>query len=805
MGATVRRQGFLQGRSEGRIELTSSISPQATSVDYFIPDTEAGSSAQAFAAYVRAYAPANTLIVDPFCQSADIVREAVASDHRVIAISFNPLDALRTRLALSSIPAHDLETAVSRVADSLKSGVPLREHLQRLYRTTCPHCGKAAIADYFVWERDGERPSRVHYRCTVCGDTGLRDCDEGDTRVLQEVQPHGLHYWYVLDRVVRREDHARKFAASLLELYTPRNLYVLSNILLKVENLFSGSSVHDYLRLGLLYALDQGNKLHPVPGEPAPSHGPGLHPPAHWVEWNAWQLFEDATRRLAQDQTTTPLTLAASVQDLLPTDTGRITERTGDATRPARAFVGHLTVRQLAPALPPGSVSLIWARPPLHGRTQWAMPYLWTGWLYGHKEAASLWPLVRRRSSDWTWYLKVMRGTLLALQKTLEAGGHMVLISQNKGLAHHEALTLSGAGASLRLESMLYHSPHAEATRPFGGLRGDYRSVWVPGPTAPTFPMSMTDLEERLRDVAVTAAEETLQARGEPAPFARLHCHIWGALARRGILQRVMTSKEPPVALAWLREQTQKALQSEIGSAFVQLWEEPRPGDGEATTEGECLWWLVRAPEGAPLTERVERVVYEALAAGDSTSTAKLLETTYAGFPGLLTPDGEWVLACLRSYGRQIAPGRWVLQDAEQASERAKAREKVLYILQNLGQRWGYEIKLAQGLALRWVQSGQQPVLWAILDTAALSPLHDVPSGARKLAIITDARQDLISLRWRRSPHPRQELVARGWRFIHEQDLMRWSQKQDITLSGLDTLAGPDPLAIQGRTQLPLI
>ncbi len=455
---------------------------------------------------------------------------------------------------------------------------------------------------------------------------------------------------------------------------------------------------------------------------------------------------------------------------------------------------------------------MIWAQPPPHGRTQWALPYLWTGWLYGHAEAASLWPLVRRHSSDRTWYLQAIRGTLLALQKTLQADGHMVLVSQSKGLAHHEMLTLAGAGASLRLESALYHSREPEvATRPFGGLRGDYRSVWVPGSPMPPWPMAMADLVTKLSDVIVAAAEETLQVRGEPATFARLHCHIWEALARRGILQRIMGSKELPSPLDWVREQIQKALQDQVGSTFVQLWEaESHHLLGETVAENECLWWLVHAPDVPPLAERVEQAVYETLAAVEAATTAELLATVYARFPRMLTPNGEWVLACLRSYGQQIAPGRWALQEGEHPSGRAKARERVLYTLQDLGQRWGYEVKLAQGLALRWLQGGKQTVVWAILDTVALSPLLDAASselatGARKLAIISDARTDLMGLRWARSPLLRQELVARSWQFIHEQDLHHWVQQHNLTLSDLDTLVSLDPLAVHGRTQMTLI
>ena len=785
---------------------------RATAVDYFVPGGEANELSQVLTAYLHSYTAAGSLVLDPFCHSPDIVRETVASQRRIISISFNPLDALRTRLALSTIPAREVEAAVTRLGDSPKAGVPLRQHLQRLYRTTCAQCGKEVIADYFIWERGYELPRRVHYHCPACGDAGLRDCNENDAHILQEVQPRGLHYYHILERVVGRESHAKKLTASLLELYTPRNLYVLSNILLKIENLFSGSGVYDYLRLGLLRALEQASKLNPVPGEPAPLHAPGLRPLPHFVEWNAWQLFEESTRQLGQNQPPAPIALAAGIQELLPPGQPPSAEARSSTSAPqsAMAFVGHMTVRELAKVLPPASVSLIWAQPPSQGHTQWALPYLWTGWLYGSEEAAPLWPLVRRRSSDWAWYLQAMRGALLALKEMLQADGHVVLLSQSKGLAQHETLALAAAGASLRLENMLYCSREPEtATSPFGGLRGDHRSVWVPGPSTPPFPMTMAGLTTRLQELAVAAAEETLQARGEAAPFARLHCHIWEALARRGVLQRVMLGRELPSTLDWVREQIQQALQNQVGPTFVQVWaDEPVPAEGAA--ERECLWWLALAPDVPPLSERIERAVYETLVAAGPVALSELLIAVYARFPGMLTPDREWVLACLKSYGQQVAGGRWALREGERPSERAQARDRVLYVLQDLGQRWGYEVKRAEHLALRWIQGEKQPVVWAILDTAALSTLLDaaaggLPAGARKLAVIHDARQDLIRLSWTRSPLLRRKLVGTGWQFIHAEDLYHWSSQHKITPADLDTLVSLDPLAIRQRTQLPLM
>jgi len=111
-------------------------------VDYFIPDAEADMTSHAIAACIDVYTDSDGLIIDPFCQSATIVLEALKAGRRAIAVSFNPLDALRTRLALTAISAREMAAAVTRLADSPKPTATLREHLQRLYRTTCPHCSR---------------------------------------------------------------------------------------------------------------------------------------------------------------------------------------------------------------------------------------------------------------------------------------------------------------------------------------------------------------------------------------------------------------------------------------------------------------------------------------------------------------------------------------------------------------------------------------------------------------------------------------------------------------------------------------
>jgi len=757
-----------------------------TSVGYFILDAEAKTSPHVIAGYVDAYTDAGDLVVDPFCQSPSLVTETVALGRRAVATNFSPLDALCTRQSFFRSSTREVNAATTRLSDSLKLGVSLREHLEYLYRTTCRKCREVVIADYFVWERGLDVPKCVSYHCPACGDAGTRECDDSDETVLPEVKPRGLHYWYVLDRVARHEDDGRQFAASLLELYTSRNLYVLANLVLRIEDLFAESTMLEFLRQVVLSCLKQGSKLNAVPGEPLPPRGTELRPPPRFVERNVWRLFDQVTRQLAEQQPGPRVPLTESVGDVVA----------GTRSSVPAAYVGHMSVRHLVQELPPAGVRLILAHPIPLGRTHWALPYLWTGWLYGHEEAALLWPLAKRQASDWHWYRRAMQATLQALTKTLSSDGHIVFLGQNRDLAYH-----------LRLESVLYHPCEPErAKEPFVGLLGDYRLAWEQGPPVPPWSMPPDELVDKVSEAAVAGAEDILHQRCEPVSFGRLHCAIWQTLAQRGLLQHLLATEEPGHSLLEsLREQIQADMENEIGRTFVQLWE-----DEEGT--GACLWWLSQPCEdGTPLSERVERMVHETLEAVETIGALQFMQTVYSHFPGGLTPDSGWVRACLESYGRQVSHLEWALRDEDRPEQRDAAREVMLQTLDDLGQRLGYEVHTGtDGFDVRWVQAGKDTLGFVALDTTALShlteiPTHDGREGMRMFAVVPLVRQDLLRLRLARSKQLRKRLASTGWRFIRDSDLHEWALESEIVLADLDSLVGLEALAAQDRTQLSLM
>jgi len=186
----------------------------------------------------------------------------------------------------------------------------------------------------------------------------VQECDEADASILQETEPKGLHYWYVLDRVAKREDQGHKFAVSLLELYTPRNLYALYNLVLKAEGLFAGTAGYDLLRLALLRCLDLGSKLNTVRASLQP-----LTPLAcihRRVSWNGASGVCSRTQRASclSNNPSRPWPWRIVVKAVV----APVSEASAGVQGPDRAFVGHMSVRQLASSLPPASAKLILSR-----------------------------------------------------------------------------------------------------------------------------------------------------------------------------------------------------------------------------------------------------------------------------------------------------------------------------------------------------------------------------------------------------------------------------------------------------------
>ncbi|HIC93991.1 MAG TPA: hypothetical protein EYP09_07060 [Anaerolineae bacterium] len=766
-------------------------------MDYFVPGrrTEGGHRPWALARYLQpmpagvaaAYAEACTepgeVVLDPFCQSEVVVREAVEAGRKAIAVNFNPAIVLAVRGRLAWPDPRELDAAVTRLGDSPKLGVPLREHLEGLYQTPCPRCHRPAVADHFVWDREKREPVERSYRCQACGSEGTAPVEPADLEALERIETRGFHYWYILDRVAPPGDEGRDQAQRLLNLYTPRNLYALASLLIKIETLFPQSALRDALKTVLLSCLDSCSSLHPPQGGEAPPRTSRPRPPQRFVERNVWRAFEAAYDGMRSCAPLAGIRLAEGAEEIVAPDLLALAEG-----GPPNVLIKAWTVRRLARELPSGSVTLILADPPRPDPYFWALSYLWSGWLFGPRAAAPFKPLLRRKRSDWDWYCRAMEATFRALRRLLKNGGRLVLAFAEEADAPRprlEALLLAASGAGFDLEGLAYR-PDGEDEYRLSFAKAA-KSAVEEVPAAP----DAEALARQMRAQAEAAAQEVLRERGEPLAWPWLHAAIYHRLSRSGLLRQAMAVDEEGFSpLDFAAQQVRTALEEAEG--LVRLGE---------------LWWLKEPGRAArPLADRVEEAVCEVLR--EAPSREALERAIYARFPGLLTPEEGLIGACLGSYGREVEPGRWQLRAEDQLGRRERQREEVRAHLLELGKRLGFAVQAdAEGFDVLWREDGQVAYAFVVLRTAILSDVllaRGKPSGAQRCIAIPEERASLVEFKLGHNPLLRRAVAEGRWQFVKWPYLAQLAQAREVTRHDLKKIMGLRPIVERAEAQIPL-
>ena len=786
---------------------------------------------QAAGLYVERFTRPGDLVVDLFCQGPVVVRETVAAGRRALGLSVNPLLLVAARLGLDRPQPPALNAAFTHLADSPKGDVPLRRYLASLYRSACPACRVPGVAEWFAWDRDGNRPFRKGVRCSHCAAVQEGAPDDEDLQAARRIQPHGLAYYYALDRVAPPADPVRERAAELVALYTPRNLSALMDLAMRLAGLEAGEEVRLALAATLLDCFDLGSSLDPY-GEERPRPRV-LRLPARYLERNVWTCFEERfSRLLAQEDTlqswdesgVSRTGLKEPVLESVPAPPvyggaapagtpappvhGGALPRATDVASLVRGeaqgyALANCSARDLGEIVPPGIIALIFADPPRPDGVFWALSALWAGWLWESPAARILHPFLSRRRFEWDWHWGVLRAALSAAGPLLAAGGHLVTLFSDPDPTLLESVCLAASSAGYALEGWGY-SPDV-----------GYRLVWRIADCgmrnaergAPIAVADAESLERELVAVAADTAVSTLRERGEPAAWTILHVNVYTELARRGLLARAAAVPEGgPQPFSLVEGTVRRALET---APLVKLAEREE-------MEG-TLWWLAEPRQAAePLSERVELLVRDLLLERPVWSLDELLDAVYARFSGSLTPDLSLVRACIASYSAQEGQALR-LRSEDEPQHRAAELEAVRDGLAALGQRLGFSVKWrGGGWDVRWLEEGQEVYLFAVSATAVLSPhllgrtagrkRKGQPAGERayRCLVLPGGRAQLAGLRLQRDPRLAQAVTVGGWRFIKFRHLRRLVAEPELDRHALKTVLGLDPIAEQEVAQIPL-
>ncbi|MFQ5945382.1 MAG: hypothetical protein ACE5NC_03950 [Anaerolineae bacterium] len=736
--------------------------------------------------YLESYSDPGGLVVDPFCQSSRLAVEAEALGRTPVLAHFNPINVLLTRAALAGPEAAALDSAAVRLADTPKRGQPLRRHIEDLYRSRCQRCGASVEVRWIAWDR--QNPVEKAYACSVCGHEGPAPCDQGDREGAKAVDPRGVHYWFVLERLAPADDRDRDRAQALLELYPPRSLYALATLIIKAEALFAGSDLEEHLRLIFLLCLERCSKLSELP-----LPGPWARPrsPQSWTEHNVWTVFEESV---------------AQVKD-----------SAGSASaREAAELVRGLAIRPLVHDLGRGKADLILTAPPSPMRTYWSLSYLWSGWLFGPEAAAIFGPLLRPRSLDWRWYARAMATAFRALAPLVKSKARMVLLLERAPAGQWLGLCLAAASAGLEWEGILLQRRPA-----VDGDRARWRARITLRRSAPQDSVAGgADAEEAMRRAIVIAGRRTLQEHGEAAPTARLKAAALQEWSERGLLRRAaLEHKTDPETLESLLEAgLRDALENrELAGADVSNGMSPS-GNGEPPPL-PTHWWLPdQAPDGSLLDE-VEEKARSLLAKGTDR------EEILAGFSGMRVPAEGLVEEALRAYGDE-SEGTWRLRPNE-ASTSSPARREVRRRLVRIGRLMGYRVGPGNGRAsgaetgsqpagpsqpgfveVQWGEPHQAQYVFVVRSTALLRDLYrwtETPvEGAVHLIAIPDARAGLMAAKLEAAPLLRVRMSEARWDWVKWSHLTRLASQDRVDRHEFAAFIGLTPLVETPQAQLPL-
>ncbi len=739
-------------------------------------------------AYIEAFTARGDLVLDPFATAPTVARAALESGRSALAVDSNPLIGFAARFGAAPPPAREIENALAALGEVKKGDEPLRSHILALYSTICAGCGGAVTAEYMVWAREPGLPVEKIYRCPACG---MRR-DPTTTADRSQAARHtarGLHYHLLLERLVASAapPHAATVLRELLALYTPRSLYALVTLTLKLDSEIKDDAARQILAALLIHALDVGTTLYP-----SVEARPERQTPETFVEVNVWHALEQAASGLGEGPPALPLAKSA--------------QQVAESPSPC-IFVGHGSAHAIAESLDAHAALILTSPSRLEPRF-WELSYLWTRWTLGVNPSRLLEPFLEEEHQRWGWYGSALAGSLRDAGTLSTRDAHLVAAFPSAGLAMSEALCLA-ASPEFGLDTFAFRPERgAVSASEFGAARGDYQMVWTRRSAHPPA-KSAQEVSQSVRRAALRGALEILSARAEPLGYAWIHHGALAQLTQDEALARTLDVSLSPRdnPFQFLHREMEAGLK-EGYAEDLDHWEEP----------GRVLW-LRRSPQRGvlPLADRVEEAVREILSRAGELSAGELDEAVLQRFPGLLAPEIELVELCAGSIA-QVRNGRWAWQEQDFGDELSDALDAA----SRLGEALGFTVRPGEGIvALAWQDEKVIPassggtvrelrvredshliVTAERLDARLL--LRSAASPLKGMVILPERRIDLTREKLRRSPPLARALREAGWEFLRLPFIELLLRSATPGRAELQLALGLDPPLARGKEQMEL-
>ena len=702
--------------------------------------------------------PAGSWVLDPLGASPALIIEAARAGYRVAVTTPNPILRFMIEVLAAAPQAHELQAALSALAILRRGESRLETELRALYETPCRKCGAIVPADSYLWERDALEPYACLYHCPACNDEGEHPPTEFDLEKLQSLGSHKLHYARALERVNVGDEQARQGAEDALKTILPRQLYVISTLINKTATLKLSAEEKKLLHALILSVCDQGNALYAWPS--ARSRPRQLTTPPRFRENNLWTAFESAIQQWQSDEPSIEVTHWPE----LPAAESGICIYSG---RP-----GALLAESRA--LPFQAMISVLPRP---SQAFWTYSALWSGWLWGHEAVLPMKSALERRRYDWNWYAEAIYRLFHQL-RDMPAGTPFLNIIPELVPGFLEAAILSTGKAGLQLQGLALNTQENIA-----------QLLWQ---TVNKLPI---EIDTSMKTVLQEGMVAHLAERGEPARQIQLEI--------AGLAELPYQNYEETPSPSGLLEKTQNHIQQLLDNREIFLHD-----DEPDHFQTQRTWWPVNGFDAAiqPLTDRVEKYIFESLIHTPAVPESEFFTELYAAFPGLLTPTAEMVHTILSAYAHTVSesPPVWQINEQEKPKARYADVQHLQQALLKLGKELNYHVEVSES-SIWWMDKNQRKFVYHCFSSSMIHQyVHEqtpLSPGCQGVLVFPGSRSRLLSYKLNHNPWLA-HIVEENWTFLKFRHLREFMSKGNLSRARWMEHLEMDPPLWEEATQM---
>jgi hypothetical protein len=534
------------------------VGPQLPAFERFAPPPPEN----VVAAQLAARTAPGDVVIDTHGRGGWIARNAIAALRRVYALESTALTRLLAEVVLRPPDLRHFDAGLSTVATHPRGEVELKRLIEQSFTTRCPTCGRPVVVQEYIWDTGADAPSRKVFRCSFCREQArsaeprIVAVDDEDIALAKKADASAAR-----DNLKQRFpvlESARGLPDELLDLFTPRTIVALDEIVTQLDVQLKAPAVSAGLKLALIHALVPASRLNGYPGRAAAlriRHGHVQQPTSkQWRERNPWLAFEEGCHEVRAFISSVEVG-AATFQPRPGDDIETLIDGTANVVlRTGAAYVSgnepmFWSRRPVLPGRldPRSRVRLVLTQPPVRWSVEnISFAYLATAVVLGREAASQLpleWVFGAPPPNDRGREATALRRSLLAVRPVLARDAKAVVLLDRGGASGLVAGVLGGVGAGFRLNSAVL----AESGNQIGGVLefnvgppeddSDAHSELADLPTAdPDAPFALADVEAAVTQVAVSV----LKARGEPASGERLLGEVLVGLDRLGHLRHLV-------------------------------------------------------------------------------------------------------------------------------------------------------------------------------------------------------------------------------------------------------------------------